>query len=432
MTPDALAEALPRLSFFAIAAETPVVILDGIVFYLVDQPNAGKCYFVCEGDRYALARAQSLADIERQYLSLFARVLDQYKARYLCQVVDKRIQTAQEMKRKLAESNVVAFLATQLIPKLVELDGGQAQFDEQRQMRRDQAVRTLLAVKAEPLPKAGSILEQSVGANAVIFDEKIYPLVRIVAPGQGADLIVRAGGAFFGLSPRCRLLAEVEATFRTARLPEFLERQALAEAPDRTRILREIELQELEMAEYLQGVVGTSSQTGDRCLYQNKEWGILKQGGVFYVYVQVPEYVIEDKDGSLYRFDATRVGVPVTSCAADQVLVSGRAVMLTPYEHMFVASVAIGASICMPKGDAYFAALQRMPLREALCAYLKDAKETLRAGHHAGNPNSPYHRIKSFSYRRITRQEANEKRLPIFPFYRGSGAVSFTPPDDDD
>jgi hypothetical protein len=190
--------------------------------------------------------------------------------------------------------------------------------------------------------------------------------------------------------------------------------------------LNEIELQERDMAEYLPGVVAASSEPGDECLYCDKEWGILKRNGVFYVYIEVPEYVVEDADGSLYRFDATQVGVAMTSCDPRQVIVPGSAVVLTNYEHMFVPSAAAGAGICMPKGAAYFAALQRMPLQEALCAYLTDAKETLRAGHHAGNPNRPYHPIRSFSRRRITRREAEEKRLPVFPFFRNSRASSFS------
>ncbi len=51
MTPDSRSEQRPRLSFFEIAAETPIVILDGFVYYLLDKSDAEKGYFVFEDDQ---------------------------------------------------------------------------------------------------------------------------------------------------------------------------------------------------------------------------------------------------------------------------------------------------------------------------------------------------------------------------------------------
>jgi hypothetical protein len=426
MTTDSPIEPLPRLSFFEIAAETPVVILDGLVYYLLDRLDAEKGHFVFEGDRYGLVRTQSLASIERQYLSLFAEVLERYKANYLRQVVDKRIQIAQEMRRQLAESNVLAFLITQLIPRFMELDLGKELFDERRKARKDQALNLSQVAKARPRPMADTPLQQAVGANTMILDDWIYPLVRVDDLNEGADLIVRANGVAWGLSPKCQPLGEAEAAYMTEQLPEFLKNQARDEVPERMRLLNEIVIQEHNLAGYLDGIAGTSPIAGDYCLYHDKEWGILKRSGVFYVYIEVPEYVVEDAHGSLYRFDATQVGVAVPSCNPGQVYALGSAVVLTPYQHMFVAAATAGSAICMPRGEAYFAALRRTPLDEALCTYLKDAKETLRAGYHAGNPYRPFHPISSFSSRRITRREAEEKRLPVYPFYRDGRASSFT------
>jgi hypothetical protein len=378
MTSDSSSEPLPRLNFFEIAAETPVVVLDGLVHYLLDKPNAETGYFVFEGDRYSLVRAQSLASLELQYLALFAETIEQYKTRYLSQVVDKRIQTAREMQHQLAKSNVLAFLLTQLVPRLMELDLGKERFDAQRQARKEQALRTLLTAQAGSPPAAGSLLQQNVGENVLILDEWIYPLVKMDdLLDEGIDLIVQTNGITCGLSPLCRSLSGVESAYRTAQLPEFLQRQALAEAPERTRILNEIELHERDMAQYLPGAMGALSETGDGCLYRDKEWGVLKRNGVFYVYIEVPEYAVEDPHGSVYRFDATRVGIALINCDPAQLLLPGRAVVLTPYQHMFVSPATAGSAICMPRGAAYFAALQRLPLDEALCTYLQDAKGTL-------------------------------------------------------
>lgn len=405
---------LPRLGFFQIAAETPVVILDGMVFYLAENPTGEDPCFLFEDTCFGLVPSQSLLDIERQYGEIFENEIEQYKIHYLRECVDKRIETFKDVQRKLAENQVLTFLVTKMMPKLQELYTGKAPMTQPRREKREPNMQRPLGFQTGPRRRTSSILPRVIGRNVVILDHKVYPLVP-VNPLAGGDLILRSGGAIWGLAKDCRFLRDLE-SYCLAKLCRFLEEQALSETPDRMRLLQEIESAEQAMKAYQR--LQIASTRGDVHLYQDKEYGILRRNGVWYVYVEVPEYVVEDADGTLYRFDAVRVGVPINNHSPEIALTPGTARVLAPYEHMFVQSKTANAGICMAKGSAYYGALRQMPLREALCLYLHDAKQTLMAGHHAGNGTRPYHRISSFPKRRISRQEAMDRDLPIYPYRR--------------
>src|SRR5438874_1254580 len=57
---------LPRLSFFAIAEETPVVVLRGRVHYLVATAGCPDPSLAYEGTRFALEAAQTLEELEEE------------------------------------------------------------------------------------------------------------------------------------------------------------------------------------------------------------------------------------------------------------------------------------------------------------------------------------------------------------------------------
>jgi hypothetical protein len=136
------------------------------------------------------------------------------------------------------------------------------------------------------------------------------------------------------------------------------------------------------------------------------------------VQIEVPEYIVESATGLLYQFDATRVGIMIDSCQPQRILKQGKAMVLTPYEHMFVSSSASSSSVCMVKSPAYYQQLQQMPLQDGVCHYLQDIKNTLLTGYHAGNNNTPHHSIEAFPHRRISRQETVRRKLPVYRYSR--------------
>jgi hypothetical protein len=410
------APTLPLLSLFAIVAQTPAVIFDGVVHYLgaavKRRPAGALLYFRFEDTCFPLLPGQPLAEIEQQYLEIFAATaVEQYKTYYLQQVIDERLQTLTRMKTLMAQQNVQAFLVKQLIPRFKRLEGCQTVDTHHKQ----EAVISMMNVAADDAlatPIAYTSLVTAIGALALILDGRVYPLVPVNAR-RHHDLVLRTKDRkCFSLAVPGRLIHEVETIFKTS-LRQILQAQALAEAPERQERWQAVIEAEAELSEFLQDAPPMDSDY----LYQGKLYNIRRWNGTWMATMQVPAYAIEVQ-GQLHYFPPTEVGLPISSCDPESVFVPGRARVLTAYRHMFVREGYAGDSICMVKGESYFQGLRRLPLDEAICAYLHDARYTLMAGYHAGNGSSPYHQIDALHCQLLSRQEANAKGIPVFPYNR--------------
>lgn len=131
-------------------------------------------------------------------------------------------------------------------------------------------------------------------------------------------------------------------------------------------------------------------------------------------FLPVAAYVIEDASGELYEFAATRVAVDIESVAAEDIR-NMRPYVLDPVEHMFVGG---DQHICMHVPATVRAAAER-GLAVGIFALLEHARATLLAGHHAQNPSTPFRAIDQFSSHRVSRNEAEARGLPIYPYRRG-------------
>ena len=309
----------------------------------------------------------------------------------------------------MAQNDVLSFLVKRLIPKLQQLERSETQAavvpDAVRQQRRQR--KPLLPAKRPLLPQ-NNILERVIGRYVLILDQKVYPL-QPVTPIPGQDLLILTNGRAYAPTLPARFLHEVKADFYNG-LRQSLEAQALAESPDHLHLLTQLEAEFAALTSHI--------EIKDGYLYRGQTYGISQHGDAWVIYSEIPEYVVEAANGQLYRFDATRVAVTFSSCQPERVLFTGSAHVLAPYQHMFVSSGKAQNSICMSKGSAYYTRLHQMPLEEAVCLFLHDAKYTLMAGHHAGNSNTPYHPIETFAHRRLTHSEATRQHLPVFAYYR--------------
>ncbi len=72
---------LPRQPLFALAEETPLVMLAGQV-YLCDAVEQPRDYLLLDGQRYALIPAARLLELEALYSQLFSAELRLYKLSY--------------------------------------------------------------------------------------------------------------------------------------------------------------------------------------------------------------------------------------------------------------------------------------------------------------------------------------------------------------
>ncbi|OQY44742.1 MAG: hypothetical protein B6242_12015 [Anaerolineaceae bacterium 4572_78] len=319
------------------------------------------------------------------------------------------------MQQRAAKNNILTFLTTTMIPKLEELKLGKVAYAQKQADVKKNFIQPLFNLDSQPQVMIAPVLEKTVGSNAVILDEKIYPLIATTHHSD-SDLIVYVHNNYFCLAKSCQFLHEVELLFM-GKLTLMVQNQILHESHERLEILTEIEMTEQEIAAYLQ--INLPTKENQNYIYQNSEWGVFQQDKNFCVYIEVPSYVVEDKDGTLYRFDATQVGLILENDNSKDTLKFGKAKVLTTYEHMFVPSkTKKEQNICMVKDSSYYGNLNRMSLADAICMYLFDAKRTLMSGHFDGNCNSPHHSISSFIRRQISRQDAEQRNLPIYSYYR--------------
>jgi hypothetical protein len=401
---------LPIPDLLLVAAETPVVILEREVYYLSEAESPAG-FLAFEDTRYGLVHTETLAEVEARYFDLQADALEAFKTAYLRETVDRRIEHAAALQKQLRESQVAAFLVREMVPRLLALCPGADEYAQRRSRLRDEALQRLLACEEKCQPPNGSLLTMVLD-RSLILDGKVYALDRYATQPRG-DLELYAGEQRFALALPARFLSRVTQEC-LAHLEVDLRRRALAESPERLRCLRALELERQALDDYLDA----QASTGSGYLYRDRERGIMQAEGGYYVYLEVPAYAVEHADRSVYHFDATRVAVLVNSVDPKAVLGAGRAVVLTDYQHMFVNEAKAGQRICMVRDATYYAGLCAMGLAEGVLAYLHDARQTLVAGHHADNESSPYHAITSFASRRITRAEAERRRLPIYPYYR--------------
>lgn len=412
---DPVALDLPLPDLFAVAGATPTVILAGRVHYLVPIPPPAGPSFWFDGGGFGLEPAQTFAELAQEYVGLTVDALDRAEMSHVESIVPRPATTDGCSYDPLAAATLRAFLEQQLIPVLIELNRGRAYVLDRSAGDLEPVERPTLVSRPDDRPRRiADLLRAEIGEDAVVLDDLCYPLIR-TGRWSGLDMVVQQHGRYLRVGSDGRLLREIEAAVM-AGVAAIVRESAQTEAARQLRAVGRAGAGPRRAA-LLPSVVDPA-QTRDRYLYRDGVRGILYRQGTWTPYVEVPEYVVEDADGALYRFEATRIGIPLRSWQPDQLFVSGMARVLTAHEHMFVASPVPGASICMPRPARYYEVLRRMPPARAICQVLHDARQTLMAGHHAGNTNGPHHAISSFARRRIARHDAERWHLPIFPYVR--------------
>ncbi|MFH1572200.1 MAG: hypothetical protein ABIL09_29690 [Gemmatimonadota bacterium] len=178
----------------------------------------------------------------------------------------------------------------------------------------------------------------------------------------------------------------------------------------------EQELEEAVLAAFPPAPSGPSSCD----LYRDEVYAVIcTPGGRFYVCQRVPEYVVEDVDGTLYHFEGVEIVIHVASTSAAAVIRPVCVQVMQEYRHMFVGHIAGGAYVCMPRPSAYFAEVHGLRLEEALLRHLEAARMTLCAGY---TPDSaPWHPLGTLRRRVLSAEEAERRGLAVYWFPRPSG-----------
>jgi hypothetical protein len=391
---------LPRQLFFALAAETPVVVLAGQA-YLCDgvEPSADRLLF--DGQPYGLVPLARLSELEELYAQAFAAELQLY--RFHCLQGD-----IAQMQQLFAEEQVVRFLRTRMIPLV-------------RAMRRWRGLPEQEPLVAEApndeMPEPTSLLTDMqllgsglltmvLGEDALILDDKVYHLT-IHAREEQCDPLIYFQGRLYCSSclSSCRFLWEVEEQFNqllSATLRAVTEAQAVARS------------QELQRRREHLYALGRYQEDGLLYLYRDDHAGIVRFEESWWVYLEVPEFVLMDynEPGAFYHFGQTRVGVPLSfNWGTGQVDFQPPAQVLTPgYEHPYTGDGS-DRTICMGSYD--WSWRSGRSVEEAIYQYLLDARVTLLRGYHPYNRNTPRRKLEAMPHRRISWERVQQFNLPV-------------------
>lgn len=391
----------PRQLFFALAAETPVVVLAGQA-YLCDgvEPSADRLLF--DGQPYGLVPLARLSELDDLYAQAFAAELQLYRFNSL------QGDLAQ-MQQLLAEEQVVHFLQTRMIP-LVRAMHRWRGLPEQEPL----VVEAPDGEIPEPSGLLGDVHSQLAGSgllatvltgNTLILDEKVYRLTIHAGEEQCDPLIYFHGHLYCSSLSSCCFLYEVEEQFN----------QLLSARVRRTlSTLASARFQELQKRRKRLHALGKHQEDGLLYLYRDDHAGIVRFEENWWVYLEVPEFVLMDPNEpqAYYYFPRTRVGVPVYfNWATGQLDFQASAQVLTPgYEHPFTGDGS-DRTICMGSYD--WSWRSGRSLEEVIYKYLLDARVTLLRGYHRYNSNSPRRRLAAMPHRRITWERVQQLHVPV-------------------
>jgi len=152
-------------------------------------------------------------------------------------------------------------------------------------------------------------------------------------------------------------------------------------------------------------------------LYRDEVYAVVcTPRGRYFVCQRLPEYAVEDMDGTLYYFEGVEIGIQLASTSPAKVLRAVCVQVMHPYRHMFVGNIGGAALVCMPRPASYFAELHGLDLAEGLLRHLEAARMTLCAGY---TPDSaPWHPLASLKRKVVSAEEAARRGLPVYWFAR--------------
>lgn len=391
----------PRQLFFALAAETPVVVLAGQA-YLCDGVKPSADYLLFDGQPYGLVPLARLSELDELYAQAFAAELQLYRFHCLQESIT-------EIQQLIAEEQVVRFLLARMIPLM-------------RAMRRWRGlpgqehlvVEALDSETPEPSSLLGDVQSQLsgsgllatvLGRNVLILDEKVYHLTIHAGEEQCDPLIYFQGRLYCSSLSSCHFLFEVEERFNQllgARVRQMLSAQAAAR------------FQELQKRRERLHALGKHQEDGLLYLYRDDHAGIVRFEESWWVYLEVPEFVLMDHNepGAFYHFGRTRVGVPLYfNWGTGQLDFQTPAQVLTPnYEHPFTGDGS-DRTICM--GSYEWSWRSERSLEEVIYQYLLDARVNLLRGYHPYNTNSPRRKLAAMPHRRISWERVQQLGLPV-------------------
>lgn len=165
------------------------------------------------------------------------------------------------------------------------------------------------------------------------------------------------------------------------------------------------------------GVLCSSCSSGqqDAVLYDSHAWRVFRRAGSWYLGAVIGPYAMEDSHRRIYAMDPTVLMMPLYREGG----IGGPVVGQTGYQHPFVRPG--GRDVCLGDygaSEGMSERFARMDRAERILTFLVDARQTLVAGYHEKNPLKPYRHLCELPSKVITPEEARQRGLPVYPYYR--------------
>ncbi len=227
-----------------------------------------------------------------------------------------------------------------------------------------------------PRTLLSEILEEEYSEGTLIFNNKIYQLMRVKDENQ--LIKVRINGLnYFANIPNDYSVGEIEFIYKQA-----LEVQFQDEAEREFNYKEEIDSLLKSFSGSIDNVIEQLSQHGK---YEDGRSGIQYYNGNYYVTLKVPPFVLKDTihNTGYYEFDECTIGVRIIYNSKDKDLgFSTDAVIINKYLHPFVRDETSGwMTICKYSAKYvtnYFAGLS---LAERIASFLGLAKYVIESGY---------------------------------------------------
>jgi len=333
---------LPTFPLFQWARQTPVFVIGGQIWMASARSPAGRACLTWNRERRDLVNVQTLEEMWGDYVSRHALALEDWQSRQLKER-GRPAASPGDLKGKVRQMEILAFLSQSLIPRLQRLHGGTAlgapvSGEEVREWKRQ--LEACAAGAKQSLPTLALLCSAFPAVEGWGLLERCCYRLTHTAPGrmwwERSDLTLPQ--AAYSLDARLAGSVEIEAQFYD-RLKFLLLLRASGARPAATVRAEEIEAAFARCSAWLQEH-GVNAE-GRVFLYNQADWRVFRRHGQWLAGVEVKPFALEDANGALYGFDGTLITTRVS--VENQVYTAE--VDSLGYDHPFLPEQ--GRTICM-------------------------------------------------------------------------------------
>ncbi|MBI5066291.1 hypothetical protein HZA97_08710 [Candidatus Woesearchaeota archaeon] len=246
----------------------------------------------------------------------------------------------------------------------------------------------------------GKVLE---GRNVAIINNEIYALIKTENNGDQSINISETNYSL--VSPISLDLVKAKFSFE-------LERKLMLET-------LKVKVAESKKVNEILGRDSKIKELLEKTIYEEEDFGFMKEGNHYYVFLKVPEHVLKMPDdyvyfngqrnkdkNKYYRFGETKIGVRIFFDGLNTS--EGQPRLLDNYTHPFTGGM--NQHVCL--GNYNYTATYMLEQGLNVVTLLKDTRRTMLSGYVSGG-TKPINPLERFEHKRISLEEIKKLKLPI-------------------